>query len=106
VPFVSVEVIVFSWVAELVAVTVAPGIGVFPDFTTPVITWFAGAGVSCASEIVATSNRPAKYSAAVTKTFKLGDVSRLNVAQALIRIGVRELREALIYSTLRYPPYR
>ena len=31
----AVEVVVFSWVEELVAVTVAPGIEVFPDFTTP-----------------------------------------------------------------------
>ena len=52
---------VFFLVEELVAVTVAPGIGVLPDFTTPVMEKLGAAGASCASERPATSNRNAMH---------------------------------------------
>ena len=53
----SVEVVVFASVEELVAVTVAPGIGVLPDFTTPVIEKLEGAGASCPNALIAASRR-------------------------------------------------
>ena len=53
----SVEVVVFLPVEELVAVTVAPGIGVLPDFTMPVIEKAGAAGASCASAPIANSKQ-------------------------------------------------
>jgi hypothetical protein len=53
----SVVVAVFSPVEEFLAVTVAPGMSELPDFTTPEMERFCEGGVSCASELAASSRR-------------------------------------------------
>ncbi len=53
----SVDVPVFSPVKELVAATVAPGIGTLPDFTTPEIEKLWVGDAFCAQEFTATSSR-------------------------------------------------
>jgi hypothetical protein len=88
-------------VEELVAVTVAPGIGVFPDFTTPVMEKAGAAGASCASELVATSSRSAMRRRATTHVLEPTDVGALemDVARLVMLVGADQLREALIHST-------
>lgn len=70
----------------MVAVTVAPGIGVLPDLTNPEIENEGGAAASCAIALAATS----KSSASLRITpmpLKVDDVRTLvsNVAQSFIR---------------------
>ena len=54
------EVEIFSPVEELVAVTVAPGIGVLPDLTNPEIENEGSGGVSCAIKPAAMKNSSMK----------------------------------------------
>ena len=55
----SVEVATFAPVAELLAVTVAPGMSELPDFTTPEMDKECAEGASCASELAVSSSRTA-----------------------------------------------
>ncbi len=55
------EVETLSPVEELVAVTVAPGIGVLPDLTNPEIENAGGAAASCAIALAATSSSSASF---------------------------------------------
>ena len=101
-PLMSVEVVVFSCVEELVAVTVAPGIGVLPDFTTPLIATVGVEGASCAIEVIVTSNRTAMSCSATRPALKAVDVERAGTdwPQPIMRVCAVQLREALIHSTL------
>src|SRR5467141_5002951 len=96
----SVEVLVCSCVEELGAVTVAPAIGVFPDFTTPTMERFGAVGRSCARETPTTSSRNAICRAATTHVLEPMDTRTPQgyLARLLMR-GADELREPLIYST-------
>jgi hypothetical protein len=67
----SVEVWTFSCVEELVAVTVAPGMGVFPDFTIPPIEKVAVGEISCANEKDTTSKSRVRCHAATIKFLKM-----------------------------------
>ena len=66
----SVEVAVFSPVAELLAVTVAPGMSELPDFTVPEMENVCPEERSCASALTATSSRIAIRRTATTDAFR------------------------------------
>ena len=102
----SVEVVALASVEELVAVTVAPGMGVLPDFTTPVIEKLDGAGASCPSALIATSRRRTTGRVAITHVFEAKDlvIPHLDSAQHVMPGGSCKFREPSIYSTLRRPP--
>jgi len=101
----SVVVVVFASVEELVAETVAPGIGVLPDFTTPVIEELEGAGASCPNTLIATSRRRTAGRVAITHVFEPEDLVTPHLESAPHVMPGRscKVREPSIHSTLRRP---
>jgi hypothetical protein len=105
----SVEVVVFASVEELVAITVAPGIGVLPDFTMPVIEKLEGAegaeGASCPDALIATSSRRTTGRMAIPHVFEPEDsgTPHLESAQHVMPGSSCKFREPSIHSTLRRP---
>src|SRR6185312_11251975 len=101
----SLEVVVWPSVDELVAVTVAPGMGVLPDFTTPVIEKLGGEGASCPNALIAISRRKTTGRVAITHVFEPEDwgTPHLDSAQHVMPGRSCKFRQPSIHSTLGRP---
>ena len=80
----SVEVTVFSPVEVLLAVTVAPGMSEFPDFTTPEIEKAGAGGAVCPSEAAPNMSRIATRGPAAASQVRNQDAAQPVSEQSFI----------------------
>ena len=101
----SVEVAVFSCVEALVAVTVAPGIGVFPDFTIPVTEKLGAAERVLRQREARDQQQERDLPHGKTHVLKPTDpgTPQKDLARPFMRAGADESREPLIIFNTAVP---